>query len=100
MDNELIKKVVSIMVSAENLILSQIGENEIVDSMQEIIIELENKLPGTMTVEELSKDQFEQLKFNYLYDTENNYSCTGEIPDSEVIEHYKDISFVDDDFAN
>ena len=51
-----------------------------------------------MSVYELSKEQFEELKDSYFYTVDNSYDYPSEIPDSVVQEHYKDICFVNDDF--
>ena len=51
-----------------------------------------------ISVYELSKEQFEELKDSYFYTVDNSYDYPSEIPDSVVKEHYKDICFVNDDF--
>ena len=51
-----------------------------------------------MSVYELSKEQFEELKDSYFYTVDNSYDYPSEIPDGVVKEHYKDICFVNDDF--
>ena len=51
-----------------------------------------------MHVTELNQNQIDELKLTYLYDVENDYTCTGEIPNEVIFNHYNGISFVDDDF--
>ena len=51
-----------------------------------------------MSVYELSKEQFEELKDSYFYTVDNSYDYPSEIPDRVVQEHYKDRCFVNDDF--
>lgn len=51
-----------------------------------------------MSVYELSKEQFEELKDSYFYTVDNSYDYPSEISDSVVEEYYKDICFVNDDF--
>lgn len=51
-----------------------------------------------MSVYELSKEQFEELKDSYFYTVDDFYDYPSKIPDSVVKEHYKDICFVNDDF--
>lgn len=52
-----------------------------------------------MNVTELTQDQIVELKWTYLYDVENEYSCIGEIPDEVIFKHFDGIDFVDEDFA-
>lgn len=51
-----------------------------------------------MDVRELTRDQLEELKETYLWETENDYVFAREIPDSVIFEYYDGICFVDDDF--
>lgn len=51
-----------------------------------------------MNVRELSRDQLEELKETYFWETENDYVFAHEIPDSVVFEYYGGICFVNDDF--
>lgn len=51
-----------------------------------------------MDVRELARDQLEELKETYLWETENDYVFVHEIPDSVIFEYYGGICFVDDDF--
>ena len=56
-----------------------------------------------MTVHELSRDQLDELKQNYVFETVENPSY-GEladsvgIPDEVVFDYYAGIRFVNDDF--
>lgn len=51
-----------------------------------------------MDVRELSRDQLEELKETYLWETENDYVFSHEIPDGVIFEYYGGICFVNDDF--
>lgn len=51
-----------------------------------------------MDVRELTRDQLEELKETYLWETENDYVFVSEIPDSVIFEYYGGICFVNDDF--
>ena len=51
-----------------------------------------------MNVRELTRDQLEELKETYLWETENDYVFAHEIPDSVIFEYYGGICFVGDDF--
>lgn len=46
------------------------------------------------SITELNHNQLSQLKIAYLYDVENDYSSTDEIPNEIIIKHYSEISFV------
>lgn len=59
-----------------------------------------------MTVNDLSKEQFEELKSSYYYKlffngfkNSEEYYCPNEIPDKLVKEYYADTYFVNDDFC-
>jgi hypothetical protein len=50
------------------------------------------------SVQELNQDQLDNLKFNYLYEVDNDYQYYSDIPNEVIFEHYAHISFVDEDF--
>lgn len=59
-----------------------------------------------MGVRELSRDQFEELKFDYyceLFDEKSELldgiTCSDEIPDEMVYKHFDGVQFVPDDFC-
>jgi hypothetical protein len=51
-------------------------------------------------VKELSKAEIEQLQWSYFYaeEIEHKYHYPHDIPYEIILSHYKDISFVDEDF--
>lgn len=52
-----------------------------------------------MTVQELNKDELEELKWAYFYEEPNDFDYPNEIPNEVIFEHFGHISFVEEDFS-